>query len=315
MDYQHASTPAREVVAPPPELAGGLWEQDLLGNGFLAEQLGQGATAGFWSRHFPSIFGPEEAPKVAETGIGEAAARIDRAMAAEELRDRFQVGEGDAPGRARVSQAEYDEIVALYSDIRLGRTQLRLDTQGLTEEEAAAFRGGAMKDIAALLQTPSGRALLGELAHGNKGHTTTLGRSTGDPNAEVSLPGLDPNDIDDRWKLHHALHGGGGADSRVNYAPGQSVHTDHDGEIRSDIALYHELTHAWHNGQGQNAEGAVSGKGGTAVGLEELETVGLGRWEKLPYTENRYRAERAAVGEQIAPRATYGGTSAKDHGL
>lgn len=315
MDFQYAPAlaPVPEIAAPAP--LAGLWEQDTFGNGFLAEQLSESATTGFWNRHFPSIFGPEQTPEVARPGLDAVAQAADRTVAALELKDRFHVGEGAEAGKASVSQEEYDEIVALYSDIRRGKTQLKLDTAGLSEEDAAAFRQGTMGDLASMMQTPSGRALLAELAHGNNGHTTTLGHTAEDPDNEASLPGLDMNDVDDRWKLHNALHGGGGANSRVNYTPGKTVHTDHDGDIRSDVTLYHELTHAWHNGKGQNAQGSVPGANGTTVGLEEFETVGMGRYKDLPYTENRYRAERARMGEKMAPRATYGGTKPEEHGL
>ena len=317
MDQQHLP-PAQTAAAPqieaaPPE---GLWEQAAYGNSFLAEQVQSGAaTQGLWADLAGWFSGGEEAPKVARKGIGEAASQIDRKMAAEELRGKFHVGEGSEEGKAGVSQEEYDEIVGLYSDIRMGRSQLKLNPGDLPPEEAAAFRAGTMNDLSTLMQTPSGRALLKDLARGNNGHTTTLGPTTGSPDTNASLPGLNPGDMDDRWKLHHALHNGQGADTTVNYNPGQISHTPHDGDIRSDIALYHELTHAWHNGHGQNAEGSVPGQDGASVGLEEFETVGLGRWADQPYTENRYRAERAKMGEKVGPRTTYGGTKPEDHQL
>lgn len=317
MDYDRLPT---ESVAAPLEQApagvGGLWQQDSFGNGFLAEQLQSGAAnASIFSDIWDGIFGADEAPRVARKGIADAAGQIDRKMAAEELKDRFHVGEGEEQGKATVSQEEYDKLVNLYSDIRMGKTQIDLDTTGMSEKDAAAFRSGTMGDMASLLQTPSGRALLDDLAHGNNGHRTTLGGTAGKPDTKASLPGLDMGDIDDRWKLDRALHDHCGADSRVSYQPGQTVHTAHDGDIRSDVTLYHELAHAWHNGHGQAARGAVSGTDGEEVELAEFETVGMKGYENLPYTENRYRAERDRMGDRLGARKTYGGTKPEDHDL
>lgn len=322
MDYQQLpqqaldQTPDPAWAATESGLGAGLLDQDLFGNGFLASQLGESVSAAPSMFSFFGLFGDEvEAPR-AKKGIGEAARTLaDRAAAAEELKAKFHVGEGSEEGKAGVSEEEYARIVALYSDIRMGKTQLKLDTSGLDEDAAKAFRDGTMGDLSTMMQTESGRQLLDELAHGNKGHQTTIGATKGDPDTGAWLPGLDMGDVDDRWKLHHALHDGSGANSSVSYQPGQTVHTKHDGDIRSDIVLYHELTHAWHNGNGQNAQGAVSGADGVSVGYEEFEAAGMGPWSDARFSENRYRGERDRMGDKVGPRKTYGGTTPQEHGL
>lgn len=98
---------------------------------------------------------------------------------------------------------------------------------------------------------------------------------------------------------------------------------------RSDITLYHELVHAFHIQTGTaksftqfvgsqdsdiqpvddvDAPRMVTGLGGqelTGVTEEEYYTVGLGPYEDERFTENQYRRERLALGEEVHPRTYY----------
>jgi hypothetical protein len=79
----------------------------------------------------------------------------------QELSSRFQVVGDDFVGprnHNQVSQQEYDQIVETYSNIRLGRGDLTIDTSAMTDPaQAATYRQGTMDQIADMLQTTSGR--------------------------------------------------------------------------------------------------------------------------------------------------------------
>ena len=96
---------------------------------------------------------------------------VDRWKAYDELSGRFDVVEaarqGD-PGKKlpnSVMPEEYADIVRTYSDIRLGRGDLTLDTSEMTpgSDQETDYRDGVMADIAALLQTEAGRKELATL--------------------------------------------------------------------------------------------------------------------------------------------------------
>lgn len=223
---------------------------------------------------------------------------VDRSAAREELASRFQVVGDDFVGPRlghQVTADEYEDIVRQYSDIRLGRTDIDIDTDGLSEEDAAAFRSGTMSDIADILQTSSGRQLVDSLADA-PGHglfnmfdtTTTITRR----NDAAGNP--DPSNAT----------GGGvfGKSGNVNYVPG--VDTVPGGaNIRSDVTLYHEMMHAhhavyntWNNDTVTAATGGVPSDVASGIREAEYQAAGLGQYANDPMSENRYRAERAQIG-------------------
>lgn len=292
--------------------------QALYGNAFVGETLGEtlGDTIG-------------EQPLVARSGLKDAIGRVtDQMQARTELEGLFDT-QNAAPtdGRVFVSDDELDEMVELYSDIRLGNTHLTLDTEGMDDKAAEAFRSGAMGDVAKLMQTESGRNMLRELAYNDKGIDTSIGRSFGTngpdttgylgPDRDCSKSNAkdrlgDPNG----WCIDDRSHDGSGVDSEVRYRPGETTVTA-DGASRSDITLYHELAHALHNARGDQARGAVpSASGdGSYVENDEFQATGLGRWAYpvddggyLVPNENLYRSERRDLGEDVEDRETYGGT-------
>lgn len=264
-----AVAPAREPDA-----------QDLYGNAFLG-----------------GLFDPSEQPAVAEAGgIAEAAAAVHRIATAQQLREKFAVGDTPEEGKAWVSEEEFEAIVALHSDIALGRTTL-------TVEGDDEHRAAVMEDLAKLMQTPSGRELLDELAHDPR-HAHRIVQQEGAPKTGHTFPGFDEKLPEDRQRLHDAQHNKEGSDSWVRYQPGQTHRSEKDGDIPSDVVLFHELVHAWHGSRGDNWPGSHEG-----IDNDEFQAVWYDR-----YNENRYRAERAAdLGEDLDPRETYGGQKVPAH--
>lgn len=292
--------------------------QALYGNAFLGQTLGDltGDLTG-------------EQALVARSGLKDSIGRAaDQVAARAELEGLFDT-QNAAPtdGRAFVSDDELDEMVELYSDIRLGNTHLKLDTEGMDEKTAEAFKAGAMGDVAKLMQTESGRNMLRELAYNDKGIDTSIGRQFGDKGPETNGylgPDRDcsKSNAKDRlgdpngWCIDDRAHDGSGVDSEVRYRPGVTTTTP-DGESRSDVTLYHELAHALHNVRGDQARGAVpSATGdGSYVRNDEFQATGLGKWAYpvddggyLVPNENLYRSERRDLGEDLGDRETYGGT-------
>lgn len=98
---------------------------------------------------------------------------------------------------------------------------------------------------------------------------------------------------------------------------------------RTDVTLFHELVHARHYQQGTlipselvketdatldadkpyKNEDAPDGVAGVRV--EEYATVGLGDYAEDPLTENKYREERRALGEDVKARGHYTHKDAK----
>jgi hypothetical protein len=84
---------------------------------------------------------------------------------------------------------------------------------------------------------------------------------------------------------------------------------------RSDVTLYHELTHALHGIEGTtqpfvkpSLDELLEEEVGndimpTPVLMEEWATVGLGPFADDPITENKYREERRALAGQPGMRA------------
>ena len=110
-------------------------------------------------------------------GLGDMSGMMDRQRAQEELSNRFTVNDGAIPAGAAsnvVSSEEYQRIARTYSDIRLGRGDLTIDTSSIDSETAQgkygmtpeAYRAGAMNDIASMMQTRSGRSEI-EALHNN----------------------------------------------------------------------------------------------------------------------------------------------------
>lgn len=215
---------------------------------------------------------------------------IDRERAERELADRFNVVK-DKDKRAgkgnTVSQSEFERLAAQYSDIRLGRSHIKLDTEGVADENAPEVRARIMADVADIMQTSSGRGLLNDLASGphdaqGRAQDTYIG------------PTADRNEArggDGYWGKTGERFG------TAYYPPGDNF--DPDGlNARSDVTLYHELTHAWSKLYNQDEHGAL-GEDALApqdAGVDRFEYDAVGLSDTaLPFSENRYRAERLAL--------------------
>lgn len=218
-------------------------------------------------------FGSDLWNGVSQEGLGgvlDPVGMMDRQAAQRELADRFTIVGDDHQGvRApnAVTQAEYERICRMYSDIRLGRGDLTIDPSALgTDAERDAYRQGAMGDIASMLQTESGRAIITQLhnnapqndADGNPihRHTTmvpllasdgTLDRTNGyaAPDGPGSMRSVNADGT-----LGAA---GTGTDVHIRYNPGVNIGDAYPGlqgnnpwlgQMRSDVLLAHEMNHA-----------------------------------------------------------------------
>jgi hypothetical protein len=227
----------------------------------------------------------------------------DRLAARRELAGRFNVmpdGTVGEAGQNQVSREQFEQISREYSDIRLGRSDLQLGAQpaSMSNADYASFRTAEMSDVADVLQTESGRGLIGSLAHaplqadGVSHRVTTI-------NPRVDAAGhLDASNSE----------GGGmfGASGYAHVAPGMDVLPSRD-NLRSDVTLYHELTHAnravynqWDPGTvGQlNMFGHTFNYPSPDAGIGEFEhqAAGLGLHAQDEFSENRYRGERREIG-------------------
>lgn len=275
--------------------------------------------------------------------IADARSARDRAAAAAELANRFEVVPEDFAGPRlpnQVTQAEYEQVAQTYSDIRLGRGDLTLDpTNSIAPENTPApdqFRADMMDDVADLMETKSGRSLVMSLANNTRGvdadgkpvhHTTTLmpllqADGTAVNNQAITMP-LAPADA----SLRSNGASGPGSGSHVHLNPNQDLEDDGGTSVRSDVALYHELVHAYDMSQGTLDKRGVNTTAtspqpqaptvpGFNIGAfvdtingterDEYRAVGLGPYANEPLTENAYRAERRDLGS--AARGIVGDT-------
>ncbi len=208
---------------------------------------------------------------------------------------RFQVVEPGAETTAgnQVTADQLASLTEMLVDIGRGDSDLRFDTADMDEAQARIFRSGALTDIADILQTESGRALVQSLHEAPRHGFLGLG---GDRDTFIGQHGGATGDSS------NALGGGDqGKRGMVQYVP----RADHgpNGELRSDVTLYHELVHAHHAiYDSWDHDPVVSERGGSDIdvanGVSESEhqAVGLGEHANARFSENRYRAERRQIG-------------------
>ncbi|MCA9675743.1 MAG: hypothetical protein H6709_21250 [Kofleriaceae bacterium] len=259
---------------------------------------------------------------------------IDRVGARADLDSKFTVVPDDYAGPRTpnmVTADEYDHVVRTYSNIRLGRTDLKID--GSTAKDPAQYQADMMDDIGDIMQTSSGRTLIDRLSDNTNGvdasgnpihHSTTLRPrldASGNPDnsnageSGNSSPGIGAPFAD-------GTHGVGG-DTSIAMNPNMDVSAG-GGTWRSDVALYHEMVHAMHDTAGTTDVSTVAADDGVtrelnhgnlwgavgemvnpdpgnasdaAFGLNRYEhqAAGLGLYADDPITENAYRAERNGV--------------------
>ncbi|MFN0246303.1 MAG: M91 family zinc metallopeptidase [Kofleriaceae bacterium] len=258
-------------------------------------------------------------------GVFDVAGMLDRQAAQRELAGQFDIKSagdraamtGDVAGNV-VTPEEFQKIAKTYSDIRLDRTDIHLDPSGMTDATGKdEFRNDVMGDIGNLLQTNVGRELVGNLANQKDDRKTRieprlvfgeLDRSRasggGDPAATTGSP------ID---KV--------GMDAQIRYVPGDDGGVDVDSKqkwmpMRSDITLFHELTHAYRATLGTFEDDELKKKElvhkkDDGAKKDEYAAIGLGAHANDSLTENAYRAERAKIGDGVGARTT-GGVADKD---
>lgn len=260
----------------------------------------------------------------------------DRMKAEKELAGRFEIVDGKQKGPRlpnQITRAEFQKLANTYSDIRLGRGDLTIDTKGAKDPEQ--FKADMMNDIGDILQTKSGRYLIESLSDSTNidDQGNTVHRHT------TLTPAVDEKgNLDPTLSRENAVGGsafgknivnddgtpGVGTDAIIQAAPNMDFpQTDENGDwvgnMRSDVVLFHELVHAYTDtrgftkwGQVQADESFISAVPGlrlqdpnvvrdansqNGVGRAEYQAAGLGLHMLDPITENAYRRERNEVGK------------------
>jgi hypothetical protein len=234
----------------------------------------------------------------------------DRKAALAELASRFVIVPDDSDPAKRlpnqVTQAEFQSLANEFSDIRLGRTDLTVDTErkGLVDlpfgdsksplppREASYFKQGAMNDIADILQTQSGRTLIDTVAHEPEHHKTRIAL-----NDQMGIP---------KEGTATTMNDDGQTNAAIAYVPGYRFEYPSPSPWTSDfpshVTLFHELTHAKDRVTGTRDESEVVASDGVpsdvGLGREEHQAAGLGKYAGEAVSENRYRAERALIGAE-----------------
>jgi len=260
----------------------------------------------------------------------------DRKKAATELADRFEIVKDDFKGKRlgnQVTQAEYDKICSVYSDVRMGKGDLTIDASKYSKKaDQDKYKTGAMGDIASLLQTEAGRGLVYQL-HDNATqkdrngdpihrHTTLTPLLNADGSVDKTNGYAAPNGWGSDAKLGRdgKLTPGTGTDVTISYNPGVNVGDAYKeyqsanpwlAGFRSDVILMHEGNHAMKMTAGmcdprtvartdnaKNPKDPLMAQDASAgISRTEHQAVGLGLYANDPLTENAYRAERRAMAE------------------
>jgi hypothetical protein len=274
---------------------------DGLGAEATGQTAGLDAAASFAA--FPGMYASNDKIDLAgmREGIADELAMQDARAA---LADKFDV-DGAGTNQNVVSPEEFEKAAKLYSDIQRGKTDIKFDTTGMKKEDADKMKGLAMEDMAKMLQTDSGRAMLDGLAHNenDKGehHTTTL--SFIDDPTKSNCGRAYGADQEEQYRLQANDHNKVGNDSTIAYAPGKSFvqHGPNGDDVNQtgDTVLFHEMAHALHRTPGTLAGDATvdpvrDGADPMDTGIErdEYQATGLGRYWADPLTENQYREDR-----------------------
>lgn len=251
-------------------------------------------------------------------GLLDPVGMMDRMQAQRDLSDRFQVVPDDFVGprnHNQVSQAEYERIAATYSDIRLGRGDLTINTSEMTDAgQIQRYRAGAMSSIADMMMTTAGRDQIfnmsNNVAHDDAGnarldasgnpihHHTTIRALYNDTNNDDNLTNDGHTEADyyngNAFADAAGAHGENGAiDTSGRGRWSRDVATGARGQgtdstiwwnptasvddcHRADVVLDHEMQHAMHETQGTMARGQYGGTGPDRnINNFERQAVGL----------------------------------------
>lgn len=252
------------------------------------------------------------------SGLLDPTGMLDRQRAQRELSDRFQVVPDNFKGpRAsnQVSEAEYERIAHTFSDIRMGRGDLTIDSSDFSPfagKDRKAWKQGIESNIADMMMTQGGRDQITGLSNNvTRNDDGTARRSLWGLGPEVhhhttvkpffgASDGVDaqgrPKWKDPGWLGRNAStlrydnatttpQGSGAERDPTTSARGtgtDSVININPGSIlglRSDVVMDHEMQHALNQTQGTNApRTSVFGSGvDTGVRNSERQAVGLRR--------------------------------------
>lgn len=284
---------------------------------------------------------------ISQEGIGgvlDPLGMLDRQQAQRDLSNRFEVLDDDFVGprqHNQVSQAEYEEIARTYSNIRMGRGDLTMDSSSLDDDtDRQEWEDGMMNSVADMMMTTSGRRQVMGISNntlvddagnarldddGDEIHRHTTMRpdleddgSLVTDNAGVGRAGSNSNDeafyqLDDEGNISGR---GMGTDANLFINPNLQV----DDCNRTDVVLAHEMQHVQNRTQGTMVPGDhVSTQGeldspDDAFRARERQAVGLPTPFSGHYpgdadgcTENTYREERNQLNpnERLLPRTHY----------
>lgn len=247
---------------------------------------------------------------------------IDRQKAQRELAGMFNVVDpkdrkpGEKAAENTVSPEEFQKIARQYSDIRMDRTDIKFNTEGLDDKEGAKYQQESMHDLASIMQTTGGRDLIGKLAQNEKHHTTTISplfktNKDGDYDAKEgrdNTNGYAAPDGDGDKAYRKDGKDGDGVNSRVRINPGMGPIAPADADLtkdkwlpwRSDVLLYHELVHSMDQTYG-TMDPTTAGNDGDGVKYDrnvdrsEHRAAGLGKYKDEKISENAYRAARRDI--------------------
>ena len=317
---------------------------ETLGNAFVQPFLGRDWSApnGAQQHEDPTASATNAPPSPGQTigdfgrgiaqeglaGLFDVSGMLDRQDAQRDLAGTFDIRSedelakmtGDKPGNV-MSPADFQKVARTYSDIRMDRSDIQLDTSNLSDpEDKAAFRDDTMGDIGNLLQTGVGRDLVNDLAYQKRDHKTTIKQrlnASGAVDNSNAEGGADPN------ATTGTFNDGVGMDAEVQYVPGDAggIVEKKSKEawmpMRSDITLFHELAHAYHAAIGDFQLGTIGKNGATSKKdvnqkMAEYQAAGLSYYDEDRLTENSYRKERAAIGASGVGARTTGGVADAD---
>jgi hypothetical protein len=250
--------------------------------------------------------------------VGDPSGAVDRLVAEQQLRSRFDIVDGETGGSRlpnQVTRDEFHQAAHDFSDVRLGRGDLKLASDPrAAPADTDAFTNGAMVDIAAMLQTSTGRQEVAALSHNEDGHTTTIGP---DLDAKTRVPLHDAVTLAEHPRDAFMKSDGSpnaGSDAHIHYNPGFEVK-----QSRSDVVLSHEMNHALHETMGSLDPTPVDKSDGVPGDLVadqahpdkvrryDHQALGIGKYSGEKLTENNYRHERQIIGSSAAPESAVPG--------
>jgi hypothetical protein len=156
-----------------------------------------------------------------------------------------------------LTKEEFDKVAATHADIRMGRGDLTIHTDEMCPEDAIKHREGVLNDMALMMQTQSGRAIIDRL-HDNwrreddtddgavEHRHTTLRRYV--PSRRWST-NTDPD------KQPNGYSRNDGCDVDIHFNPGVKLSGSN---TRSDVLLAHEMAHAIGDTSGTTDPGRVT---------------------------------------------------------